>query len=200
MPSACQLITCVKGCSNALPEVEFDICNPDFHFGQISDLFIANLGHPLSDETNQQEWINRMSALGDPSGQSKILRLLVIGDKPAAEGAEIEASYGRTAYAPKVHTINFRIDEVSDKNYEFMRHHECNRTVLMWYKTKPGKLYGGATGIKASIQLNHVIPESAGELEILTGVLKWRSKFHPCRGFWPLQEEDEASPGEYVNM
>ncbi len=185
MATACLEITCSTDCQSALPEVEFDLCNPAFHFGQVSDVFITNIGNGLTDETDPIEWTNRLSlAQSDPA---KIIRLLGIGDKPAAESTEVEASYGRTAYGTKTHVVNFRIDEVSDKNYEMMRQFECNKTVLAWYKTYEGKIYGGASGISVSIKFDHIIPESASELETLTGTLTWKSKFSPCRTDWPLQ-------------
>lgn len=185
MASACQEITCSTSCTDALPEVEFDLCNPDVHFGQISDVFITNIGYPLTDETSPSELTARLAlAQSDPS---KIINLFGIGSKPAAEGTDIEISKGRTVSGNKNHTVNFRIDEVSDKNYEMMRKFECNKTVLMWYKTYEGKLYGGASGIQASIRFNHVIPENASELETLEGTITWKAKFHPCRTDYPLQ-------------
>lgn len=191
MATACENITCEDSCSSALPEVEFNLCNPKFTFGQVSDVFITNIGNPLTDETDPSEWQTRLDLT--QSNPSKIIRLLGIGDKPAAESQETEASYGRTAYGTKTHSVNFRIDEVTDTNYEMMRKFECNRTVLMWYKTFEGKIYGGATGIKATLKFDHVIPENSSELETLTGVIKWKSKFHPCRTDWPLQGDQEIS-------
>jgi hypothetical protein len=185
MSSACLEIQCSTSCTDALPEVEFDLCNPDVHFGQISDVFITNIGNPLIDETDPTEWTNRLGLL--QSNPAKIIQLYGIGSKPAAESNEIEISKGRKVTGNKNHTVNFKIDEVSDKNYEMMRKFECNKTVLMWYKTFEGKLYGGADGIQASIKFNHVIPENASELETLEGSLTWKAKFHPCRTDYPLQ-------------
>lgn len=189
--TACQDVTCLEGCNSQLPDVDFDLCNPEFHYGQISDVFITNVGNPLDDETDGTEWQERLDLTA--SNPARIIRLLGIGDKPAAESTETEASYGRTAYGSKTHTVNFRIDEVSDLNYEMMRKFECNKTVLMWYKTFEGKIYGGASGIKATIKFDHVIPESSSELETLTGTLKWKAKHHPCRTDWPLQGDQENS-------
>lgn len=188
MATACVDIGCPEGCESLLPEVEFDLCNPDVHFGQISDVFITNVGYEMTDETDPTEWAARLAlASSDPA---KIIQLKGIGDKPAAEANILEISYGRKVSGNKNHTVNFRIDEVSDKNYEMMRKFECNKTVLAWYKTYEGKLYGGRFGVHSqgvSIQFNHVIPENASELETLTGTLTWKSKFHPCRTDWPLQ-------------
>lgn len=194
-----QQITDAGGnCSVALPDVEFDICRPKFYFGQISDIFLTNIGVPFGDINLAQEWSNRLSGEGHLPG--KIIRILGIGDKPAAEGVQIEASYGRFVTGIKTHTINFKVDEVSAKNYQMMRHFECNRFCLMWYKTYNGMIYGGNEGVRASISFNHVIPENSSDLETLVGTLKWKAKHHPCRDEWVLQSADEANPGEYVNL
>lgn len=189
MASPCVDIVCPEGCAAALPDVSFDPCNPDVHFGQVSDVFITNVGNPLVDESDPAEWTTR---LGLPAANpARIIQLQGIGDKPAAEENILEISKGRKVSGNKNHTVNFRIDEVSDLNYEMMRNFECNKSVLAWYKTYEGKLYGGPSGVHApgvSISFNHVIPENAQELETLTGSITWKSKFHPCRSDYPLQD------------
>lgn len=190
---ACEDIVCPDGCTAELPEVDFDLCSPDVHFGQVSDVFITNVGYPLTNYTDPIEWAERLALLNtDPS---KIIQLIGIGDKPAAEANIIEISKGRKVSGNKNHTVNFRIDEVSDLNYEMMRKFECNKTVLAWYKTYEGKLYGGNSGVHSagvSIQFSHVIPENAAELETLPGTITWKSKFHPCRSDYPLQGDSES--------
>ena len=185
---ACETITCPEGCEQELPDVEFDLCNPDVHFGQVSDVFITNLGNPFDDIDDPAEWSTR---LGLPSSNpARVIQLQGIGDKPAAEKTPIKISKGRTVYGDKSHTVNFRVDEVSDKNYEMMRKFECNKSVLAWYKTYEGKLYGGNYGVKrtgVSINFDHVIPENSNELETLQGTLTWDNKFHPCRSDYALQ-------------
>jgi hypothetical protein len=190
MATACAEIVCPESCSAELPDVSFDLCNPDVHFGQISDVFITNVGNPLVDETSPVEWSDRLALAS--SNPSRIIQLMGIGDKPAAESNVIEISKGRKVSGNKNHTVNFRIDEVSDLNYEMMRKFECNKTVLMWYKTYEGKLYGGASGIQASIGFNHVIPENSAELETLVGSITWKAKHHPCRTDYPLQGDSES--------
>lgn len=185
MASACKEITCSASCTDALPEVEFDICNPDVHYGQISDIYITNIGNPLIDETSPAEWYSRLYL--PQTNPAKILHLFVIGSKPAAAATILSISKGRKVTGNKEHTVDFKIDEVSDKNYDMMRKFECSKTVLMWYKTYEGKLYGGAAGIEASILMNHVIPEDAKALEEIVGTLTWLAKFHPCRTDFPLQ-------------
>lgn len=187
----CQTITCPAGCEQVLPEVEFDLCNPDVHFGQVSDVFITNLGNPFADVDDPTEWTDRLAL--DNTDPAKIIQLQGIGDKPAAEENILEISKGRKVSGPKNHTVNFRIDEVSDKNYEMMRKFECNKLVLAWYKTYEGKLYGGNYGVNkqgVSIRFNHVIPENSAELETLSGSITWKHRFHPCRTDYPLQGDE----------
>lgn len=184
----CETPVCPEGCEAALPEVEFDACNPDVHFGQVSDVFITNFGNPMDDVNDPAEWTTRLALpSNDPE---RIVQLQGIGDKPAAEENVLEISKGRKVSGLKNHTVNFRIDEVSDKNYEMMRKFECQKLVLAWYKTFEGKLYGGNNGVHkpgVMISFNHVIPEDASALETLQGTITWRSSFHPCRTDYPLQ-------------
>jgi hypothetical protein len=191
MPTDCHDIDCPEGCDAALPDVDFDLCNPEFHFGEISDLFITNLGHPLTDETDATEWTTRLNLTSiDPA---RIVRLYGIGEKPAAESNDTEASYGRKAYGTKEHTVNFTIDEISPLNYELLRKLECNKVVLVWYKTTDGQLFGGASGIKVSLNFDHIIPEDASQLQTLVASITWRSKFHPCMTTWPEAIDDSGA-------
>jgi len=185
MATACFDIICATSCTDALPAVDFDICNPQVHFGQISDVYLTNIGYPLLDETNPVEIAARLALpVGNPA---KLVNLFVIGSKGAAEATIIDMSKARKVTGNKNHTVTFRIDEVSDVNYNFMRALECNRTLLIYYKTFGGKWYGGNEGIPASILMNHIIPEDAGALETIEGTLTWKSKFHPCRTDYALQ-------------
>jgi hypothetical protein len=182
--TSCVTIECPENCGEALPNVLFKLCNPEFHFGQISDIYLTNVGYPLTDENDAAEWAARM-ALAD-SNPAKIIRLVGIGSMPNPETASVEASHGRTAYGTKSRTVPFKIDEVSDENYEFMRKTECGKTVLFWPKTLNGKAFGGPSGIEASMNFGHDLPESASELENLPGVFTWKKKISPCRFDHPL--------------
>ena len=184
MATACLDITCSTDCEDQLPAVLFDICAPEVHFGQISKVYMTNIGNPLLDETDAAEWATRMALLvTDPT---RIIELSVIGDKPAAEANILEISRGRKVAGLKNHTINVRIDETNQINYEMMRKFECGKGILFWYETYEGILYGGNVGIEGSLLMNHIIPESAQDLETFSGTLTWKSKFHPCRTVSPI--------------
>lgn len=186
--TTCEDIVCEEGCGIALPPTKFNICNPEGAFGQISELFITNIGYPLVDENDINEWLARMSLpANDPA---KIWRILVIGDKPASESTEIEMSYGRLAYGTENHSLNIRVDEVNQENYDFARGFDCNKRVKIWYKAYNGDAYGGPKGIDVSMKFKHVIPEGTTDLQTLVSTPKWKAKIAPCRFIHPLQGDD----------
>lgn len=188
MASTCEEIVCQEGCDIALPATKFNICTPEGSFGQISELFITNIGYPLVDENSAAEWLARMALPGnDPA---KIFRILVIGDKPASESNEVEMSYGRVINGTENHSLNVRVDEVNQENYDFARAFDCNKRVKMWYKTYNGDAYGGPNGVDVSIKFKHVIPEGTSDLQTLVANPKWKAKIQPCRFIHPLQGDD----------
>lgn len=188
MASTCEDITCQEGCGLALPPTKFNICSPEGQFGQISELYITNIGYPLTDENSIDEWNGRMNMSDD--NPAKIWRILVIGDKPASESTEQEMSYGRIVYGPENHQLNIRIDEVNQENYDFARAFDCNKRVKIWYKTFSGDAYGGPQGIDVSMKFKHVIPEGQQDLQTLVSNPKWKSKVQPCRFIHPLHGDD----------
>lgn len=177
------LPTCPTNCAGSLPEVDFSYCAPVLNPGGITRFYLTNDGYPLTDWTSLAEWNTRLS--NDSTDADAIRTLVVLGDKPAPEKTEIEISDDRKVYIRKKHTINFRIDEVSDDNYAMVRQLECGGQFLGWYKGGD-YLYGGNDGIKMSITLDDIHPESNQELNTLTGMATWEAKFHPERINDPL--------------
>ena len=184
MPTACLEITCSADCEQELPDITFNDCEPDVAYGQIKYANLTNVGNPLTDETNPAEWEARLAA----TGATKILQLLGIGDKPAEESTDVEISGGRTVTGNDSYTVNFRVDEVSDLAYELYRKFKCGKIVLAWFVTFNGKLYGGNKGIRVSVKAQHIIPESASELETIQFTFTWKSATPPCRTDYPLQD------------
>lgn len=180
MATACTPIVCPTSCSAPLPDVEFSICAPEIHTGEISNIYITTAdGGELTDETDAAEWATRMALLS--SNPLKIRTLTVLADKPAPEESEIVISNDRTVVGEKTHTLNIDIDETNQVNYDFLRAMECGKKILIWYKTADGLLYGGNMGIAGTLRLNEVIPRSRKELVVFSGTFKWNSKTAPCR-------------------
>lgn len=186
--TSCEDVVCGEGCDLALPPTKFNICNPEVQYGQISEIFITNVGYPLTDENSAAEWAGRMNMADD--NPAKIWRLLVVGDKPASESTEQEISYGRIVSGPENHSLNIAVDEVNQENYDFARGFDCNRRVKMWYKGFSGDAYGGAQGIDVSMKFKHVIPPGTQEVQTLVSTPKWKSKIAPCRFIHPLHGDD----------
>ena len=160
MATECVDITCANDCSDPIPAVSFDLCNPEVNFGEIDAIFVTNVGNPLTDE--------------------------VVGEKPAPEETEVVIARNISVTGAKTHTVNFEIHQTNKINYEFMRSFECARKVLIWYRTAGGLLYGGPSGIEVTLKMNQVIPKNRKELIMFVGSLKWDAKFHPCQANSPI--------------
>ncbi len=169
-------------CDEELPEVEFSICDPEVHFGEIDRIFVTNVGNPLTDETSAVEWAARLAATDD----TKILELSVIAEKPAPEETEVPISRGRTVNGQKGHSVIGEIHETNKTNYNFHRSCENGKNVLAWYTTRDGHLFGGPTGITATLKMIHIIPKSNKDLQVYNTSLKWDAKNSPCIATSPI--------------
>lgn len=178
------LPTCPDDCGDNSAPVSFDECAPEIHEGQIAKVYITNIGNPLTDWTDAVEWGLRLDDTA--SAADSILTLHVIGDKPIPTSDPKEISLGRKVIGNKEHLINIAVDETNDTNHEFMRTNECSGQWTMWYETLEGLLFGGTEGIKGSLLLDMVIPESDSDLVLFTGTFDWKSKFTEERILSPI--------------
>ena len=170
-------ITCPTGCENWLPVVDFDHCDPNVDFGEISQVYVTGAGNGLTDWTDPAEWATRLDddTLND---DTKIRTLIVKGDQPPAESVEHEISDCRVFWGEKKFTINIDIDETNITNHDFMRQIECGGLFTIWYAAGQ-YLYGGTAGIEATITLNNNITRGCTEMNLISGNIKWTNKFHP---------------------
>lgn len=178
LPTDCQsIINCPTGCEK-LPDIDFSLCSPVIHAGQVTNIYLAMPGNPLIMYSTANEWGARIALPAtDPS---RIITLHCIGNKAEAETIELVGAYGKSAYSHKKHRLSFSIAQTSDTNYTMMRSLEILRKALAWYKTGGGKTYGG-TGIPVKVVLNHSIPEDSKAVERITGYIEWDHRIHPCR-------------------
>mgnify|MGYP001212048190 FL=1 len=180
------LPTCPTGCDTGLPAVDFDICAPELHFGEIEKIYIA--AGDADDFTNVEdltEWTDRLSETEFVTG-NEIRELTVIGDLPEPEQTEQTISGDRTVVGFKQFTLNFSIDETNDVNYNFLLTLECNIAFKFWYETADGMLYGGNEGITATLRVNQVIPRDRNEYVTFVGTAKWKSRTSPLRCVSPM--------------
>lgn len=171
-------LTCPTDCSAKVPVVSFSPCAPSLKEGQITKIYVGNDGYPLVNWTDPAEWATRIS--NSSTSNTAIRELTVLGDKPLAAKTENKISGGRTVFSAKDFTVNVRMDDNNDDNYEFARATECNGQFRVWYESG-GKLYGGNEGVLALVQFEEVIPEDTNAYATLNGVLRWTDKFSPIR-------------------
>lgn len=172
-------LVCATDCTTTLPVVEFSTCAPQLLQAQVSHIYLANDGFPLTNWEDPAEWATRVSNT-NPAPEA-IRELVVVGSIADPTVTERKISLGRTVYSPQEFTITARVDDNSDLNYDFARASGCNRQYRVWYATLGGKLYGGNEGILANLRMWEVIPEDDQELATLSVEVKWRNKFSPIR-------------------
>ena len=172
--------TCPTGCSDFLPVVDFDLCDPKVSFGEIEQIMVASgAAAPFTDWEDLSEWTARISET-DVADIDTIRQMYVIADLPAATADEIIISKGRKVYSPATHVINVDIDDLSDENYEFARATSCNTQMRVWFFTK-SHMYGGNDGILANVNLRPVIERGQKSINKLSGMITWEAQFSPER-------------------
>lgn len=166
-----------------VPAFTFSTGSPTVNFGQITKLYITDVGNPLSALTSTE--LETRIDNGDTMTAGAIRELTVIASKPAPERDSVDISGFRKVRSAPKHTINIKIDETDTVNYDAVKSLvDGVSTVLVWFQTR-NHFYGGVAGIEASIDLNHIIPESGDELETIEGTLEWEGDY-PQRDSLPL--------------
>jgi len=176
---------CPEDCESSLPPVNFDLCAPEVHYGEIAKIFIARAD--ADDFTSVDiitEWTTRLTE--DGTGDDDIRELTVIGELTEPEQTEVQISGDRTVIGFKQFTVDFEIDETNDTNYYFLLNYECDMQNKMWFETADGMLYGGNEGILGSLKLNNIIPRSREEVAKFMGTFKWKAQHSPLRCASPM--------------
>lgn len=184
MASPSTTITCPTSCSDPLPPASFSLCNPTTNLGEIEEILYTNVGNPMTDESDPSEWATR-KALAD-AAPNKIHSVFGKFEKPASDGSEIEIARNVKIAGVQTHNITGNVFETNATNYESHRKFHCSRKVLIWYRTAGGLLYGGASGIEASITMKEVIPGTRKELIYFTLNATWDAKIPPNRTASPF--------------
>lgn len=184
-------VVCPTDCSFTLPPVQFSECAPKTKQGQITDIFLGNVGQGFANWEDVVEWAARVDQT-DVADVTKIRHLTVIGDQPAPEITKVTISHKREIVSGKKRTINIEIDDNTDVNYDFMRTLECGGSYQMWYLSNAGDLYGGNEGIKVTFELSEVIPKATEEFTKLIGTLNWDELISPMRIPSPFILEDDT--------
>jgi hypothetical protein len=175
---------CPTDC-NGLPEVLFNECAPDLHYGEISKIYFTTAN--ADDFTDVEDLAEWQARLADSGGDEDSIRTLgVIGELVAPEGTEIRINGNRRIMPPKTYKLNFTIYETNDTNYDLVRAFECNIKSKIWFETSDGMLYGGKTGILGTFKIDSVIPLNYQELHTFPGVFTWENNMLPDRCVSPM--------------
>lgn len=183
--SVLTLPTCPTDCAGSLPDVSFNECAPEIHYGEVAKIYIAR--SDAASFTNVDligEWTTRLSDTSDDP--DAIRTLIVMGDLPEPEQSEITISGDRTVVGFKQFTLPFDIDETNDTNYLLLLTLECNIKNKMWFETADGMLYGGNEGIEATIRMNNIIPRPRTDVALFSSTAKWKSQTSPLRTASPM--------------
>lgn len=176
---------CPTDCTSYLADVSFNECAPEFHFGEISKIYLASTEHPgFTNVAALAEWTAWLSDTGDNA--YNIRTLTVLGDLGTTERTEVLASGDRIAIGFKTFTLNFEVDETNETNYNFLLMSECKGKYTMWYETADGLLFGGNDGIPVTMQLDYLIPRERTALQKISGKATWKSLQSPFRCDSPL--------------
>ena len=183
--SVLQLPTCPTDCTGSNEAVSFNECAGEFHYGEISKLYVAR--SDAADFVSPDliaEWTARLSDTGtDPDD---IRTLVGIGELPEPEQTELPVSGNRIIYSAKTYNLLFEVDETNDTNYEYMLATYCNVKKKVWIEMSDGMLYGGKTGIEMVFKGSQ--PLLKGRKDVLKIIFKgkWESATDPLRCISPM--------------
>lgn len=167
------------GCDSELQPVSFDECNPSLKYNEISKIYIANNGQPLTNWTDAGEWAGRIS---DTSTAASAIRALTVkGSLEIEFGERIRISGGRFAFQPDTYSLSAQIDENNDINYTFMRGLGCNRAFRAWIETSDGDLYGGNEGTLVVLRGREPITDDPETFRVILVEGEWQSALAALR-------------------
>lgn len=172
-------------CNYVLPAVSSsDDCAGDTFASEIEELYIAKADAiAFADWTDPAEWATRLSQTLQVGNE--IRKIIVIGDKPAAQSNILNVSKKRKKKVDASHVLNFDIDDLTQDNYDFARDMQKGYQVRAWYKNRGGNMFGGNEGVLAYLEINPVLGRG-DEIEKLVGSLSWNSVQDPERVTSPI--------------
>jgi hypothetical protein len=138
-------------------------------------------GDGLTDWESAVEWAGRIdnaatgaTALPTLPTKAKIRQLFGIGSLDAPDRPEIEISRRRKVFGDPEFSLTFQVDDTGDVNWnDFMLGLPSGGQVYsIWFGTE-ARLFGGDTGITATMTANPLIPESKDELMKIVITITW---------------------------
>lgn len=166
-------------CTTVLPAAHADLCDPQAYYGEISMLMFTRLGDDLTDWTDDAEWgtrIDNATALPTSPTLAPIRQLFGIGTLAAPDRPELNLSRNRTLYGAPQFTLTFECDDTGDTNWNTLMSGlpTGGQEYAVWFGTEQ-RLFGGNTGIQATIVMDPNIPNSDEELMTITVTVTWKT-------------------------
>lgn len=183
---------CPTDCGvGTLPSVDFANCVDSVveEESEICDIYASNIdadGNATNPPANWEDattWADVLSQ--DTDGG--VRHLVGIGDLPEPTQETRTISKRRKKVGTKTFTLNFDIDDLSDRNREFVRSLECGYSLAIWYTTIGGFMHGGPKGVRVTVSKAN-LPLQRGENSYAKGLLsfEWDATCHPMRIVNPL--------------
>lgn len=151
-------------CDDQLPVVEFDPCSPDLRYNAIIGVLLARPDQPFANIQDPAEHTTRTD--NDATSPTSVRRLEGVGSYSVEFGAATKIGL-LTIYAKNTGTLNFKIYDNNEANYEFIRALGCNTKFLAWPIDSQGLIYGGNDGITVVLQGRENITETIDDLKFL---------------------------------
>ena len=165
-------------CTTVLPQVHADLCDDQAFFGEISQLYFTRLGDDLTLWTDDAEWAARLSnttALPAAPTLAPIRQLFGIGSIADPNRPSVNLSRRRTKYSDAEYSMVFNVDDTGATNWSFLQGIPAGgQTYAVWFGTED-RLFGGNTGIEATIVADFNIPESRQELMKIKLTVTWKA-------------------------
>ncbi len=165
-------------CSTVLPPAHADLCDDQAHFGEVSQLLFTRLGDDLTDWTDDAEWVTRIdnaTAMPASPALAPIRQLFGIGSIADPNRPSVTLSRRRTKYGDAEYTMVFNVDDTGATNWTFLQTIPAGgQTYAVWFATEE-RMWGGNTGIEATIVANYNIPESREELMKIKLTVTWKA-------------------------
>jgi hypothetical protein len=192
-----EFLTCPANCNDDLNlgalDVDQDCTNYDIYDSQICDVLIkpdSALVDPITWGTISPKTAEVDLAQIDNSSIDGTLSKLLSGIGGIAEPEEVVANYPKlkTKVTKYIYTMNFRILNLSEDQYDTLRQFQCGWTSFTFrYGSLGGFLYGGENGIVPK-SARTIFPKGEGDTDKDECILRitWEANGDPDRNISPF--------------
>lgn len=182
-------LICAEDCDGVVPIVDNSPCAPAIKYGEIAYLVIGNEGQPLTNWTDPAEVSARLD--NDDDADPAALRILqVVGTMTTEFGEQKPIHGGLFSFGKNTTTVEAKVFNNSETNYDFIRALSCNLGFRFWPITSDGQWYGGNEGISVVLQGKEDVPESRDDFRVLTVRGQFKSNRTQLRTDFPLAFDD----------